>query len=86
MKTTLKSALLATAVAGLFISGSVMAEEHGEKSDGKVKCAGVNACKGRGQCGGADHACAGKNACKGKGWTKTTAKECADQKGTVVTE
>ena len=55
-----------------------------EKSKG-VKCAGVNACKGRGECGGADSSCRGMNDCKGQAWiTVATKKQCADQGGKVV--
>ena len=54
--------------------------------DAKVKCAGINSCKGKGACQGASNSCAGKNACKGKGWVEATAKECKDKKGTVITD
>lgn len=60
---------------------------HAKKAaagEDKVHCLGINACKGKSECGveGA-HGCAGHNACKGKGWVTLTRKECADQKGTV---
>src|ERR1041384_298647 len=54
--------------------------------EAKVHCAGINACKGKGGCAGADNSCSGKNGCKGKGWTEVTAKECKDKKGTVVAD
>jgi hypothetical protein len=60
---------------------------HAKKAgadDDKVHCLGINACKGKSECGvEGGHGCAGHNACKGKGWVTLTRKECADQKGTV---
>jgi hypothetical protein len=58
------------------------ADSHG----GKVKCAGINSCAGKGECGAADgsHDCGGKNSCKGKGWIEVdSAEECAEKGGTV---
>ena len=54
--------------------------------DAKVKCAGINSCKGKGACQGAANSCAGQNGCKGKGWVEVTAKECKDKKGTVIAD
>lgn len=86
MKRSMKGAMIAAAVAGLFLAGTGMAADEG-KSEAKVKCEGTNACKGHGACAGAGHDCAGKNACKGKGWEKvSSAKECTDKGGKVVTE
>lgn len=79
--------ILATAVAGLIMAGNVMAEEghdhEAAKEAPKVKCEGINSCKGTGACGGATHDCAGKNECKGKGWLKVTSEECTEKGGTV---
>ena len=53
----------------------------------EVLCDGINSCKGKSACKGADNDCKGKNACKGKGWTMAKSeKACTDKKGTVVTE
>lgn len=85
MKSPLKGALIAAAVAGLFVAGSAMAADDGKSEAKTVKCSGTNACKGHGACAGAGHECAGKNACKGQGWEKTSsAKECMDKGGKVV--
>ncbi|MGH7818725.1 MAG: BufA2 family periplasmic bufferin-type metallophore [Candidatus Binatia bacterium] len=81
MKTGIKGALLATAVAGLFLASSAPAEEAPAAKDAKVKCYGVNACKGHGGCGGAGHACAGQNECKGKGFVETSAEDCKAKGG-----
>ena len=84
MKRNVKGALVATAVAGLFLAGGALAAEQGGKAEAKVKCEGINACKGQGACGGAGHDCAGKNACKGKGWVEvSSADECKAKGGTV---
>ncbi len=85
MKTQMKGALIATAVAGLFVARAAVAQEQGTKTPaGKlVHCEGVNACKGQGACGGAGHDCAGKNDCKGKGWIDLSEQECKARGGTV---
>jgi hypothetical protein len=77
-----KGALVAAAVAGLFLSGTALAADQGA-SDAKVKCEGGNECKGKGACGGATHDCAGKNECKGKGWNMTSEADCKAKGGTV---
>lgn len=80
---------VATAVVGMLAAGTsnVTSGEKAAGDEKNVKCAGINECKGHGECGAADgsHDCAGKNACKGKGWVKVaTEKECTDKGGTVV--
>jgi hypothetical protein len=55
----------------------------GEPEDSSAamgECHGINACKGKGECGGKGYSCAGKNACKGKGWIKMKKSDC-DSKG-----
>ena len=66
---TTKGTLVATAVAGLFLSASPMVTSA--KAAGKIHCQGVNACKGKGGCKTGDGGCAGKNSCKGKGGCAT---------------
>lgn len=88
MKGSKKGALVATAVAGLFAANLALGADHepaaGAKEAKKVKCEGINSCKGTGACGGAGHACAGNNECKGKGWVYTgSADECTEKGGTV---
>ena len=79
---------VATAVVGLMAAGTPTDTRAGEKSKEKtVKCMGINACAGHGECGAKDgsHDCAGKNECKGKGWVKVeTEKECKDKGGEVL--
>ena len=80
---TTKGAFVAAAVAGLFTVGAPLAASA---KDAKIHCAGVNACKGKGGCKGADNDCKGKNGCKGKGWMSMTEKKCTDKGGAVAPE
>jgi uncharacterized membrane protein len=83
MKPNSKNVLLAAAVAGLMMASHAVAADNNAKTgeQTKVKCYGVNACKGHGACGGAGHGCAGKNACKGQGFIETTPDDCKAQGG-----
>jgi hypothetical protein len=75
---------LATAAAGMFATvGISTATAAKHAMDEKVKCEGVNACKGQGACQTAKNQCSGKNACKGQGWSEVSAKECKDKGGKV---
>jgi hypothetical protein len=81
-----KNALLASAVASMFLAGAAEAKgKSNKKTSAVVKCAGVNECKGHGSCAGADNSCKSHNECKGKGWEEAkTEKACTDKGGTVV--
>jgi len=50
----------------------------------KVKCYGVNSCKGKSKCKTAQNACKGKNSCKGKGVVMKTEKECKKLGGSTT--
>ena len=68
---------LATAAAGLFAVASVgYAASHAGAAADKVKCEGVNACKGKSECKSAKNDCKGKNACKGQGFTEMSKADC----------
>jgi uncharacterized membrane protein len=70
-----KTAALAAAAAALFLSGApALADSH--KGEAKVKCEGVNSCKGQGACSGVGHECSGKNGCKGQGFLEMTQADC----------
>lgn len=84
-------AVVATLVASLFAVSAARAADDDKggtktkESSSKVKCGGVNECKGKGECAGAGHACAGHNECKGKGWlTKESEEACKAAGGTVI--
>ena len=80
-----KGVLVASAAASLILGGAVLARAAEQKTGGDmVHCAGINACKGQGECSGAGHGCAGKNACKGQGWVELSKAECAQKGGKVV--
>ena len=77
--------VLASAAAALFATADVViaAEESGAA---QVKCAGINSCKGTSECATATSSCKGHNSCKGQGWVHTSAADCEEKGGTVVTE
>jgi hypothetical protein len=79
---TIKGAMIAASVAGLFAAGTAAAQS--EKKSDEVMCSGVNSCKGHGACKGGGHSCAGKNGCKGQGLTKTTQDDCTAKGGKVA--
>ena len=66
-------AAIATAAALLF---SNMAVAPASAADAKVKCEGVNSCKGTSACSTANNACQGQNKCKGEGYLLLTQAEC----------
>ena len=75
-----KSAVLASAVAGLFVAGSHAALAADDSHPGQIKCEGVNSCKGQGSCKTAHNSCAGQNGCKGQSHVWLTPEECAAAK------
>lgn len=81
---SVKGAIVASAVAGLF--AAAMPAIANAKDTGKVKCSGINDCKGKSACKTAASSCKGTNACKSKGWVESSAEECKKKNGTVVSE
>jgi hypothetical protein len=77
---------IAMTVVGLLLAAAPLGHADDKTKEAKVKCAGINACKGKGGCASATNGCSGQNGCKGKGWVEATSKECKDQKGTVVAD
>lgn len=95
MQSKVFSGFVASAVAGLLISGSGMAtgaakakkeapKKAGAKADAKVAmyCANNN-CAGHSECKGhGNDGCKGQNSCKGKGWiTGADEKACTEAGG-----
>lgn len=83
-----KGAILASAVATMFLATAALAQEAASPSGGSVasvstvKCFGVNSCKGHGSCKSAHNDCKGQNACKGKGFVENlSADQCTEQGG-----
>jgi len=69
----ISGAAIATAAALLFASISTPVSAADEA---KVKCEGVNACKGQSACATATNSCQGQNSCKGHGYLLLTKAEC----------
>lgn len=69
----ISGAAVATAAALLFASVSTPVSAADEA---KVKCEGVNGCKGQSACATATNACQGQNSCKGHGYLMLTKAEC----------
>ncbi len=76
-KAKLSGAAIATAAALLFNS---LAAPSAFAEEAKVRCDGVNACKGQSACQTARNACMGQNACKGQGYKMLTPAECEKAK------
>jgi hypothetical protein len=84
MKQFAKSgAVLAAAAFSMAVSGATFATVA-QAEDAKVHCAGVNACKGQGECKTATNECKGQAACKGQGWLSLTKADCDAKGGKVV--
>ena len=64
---------LAAAAAVMF---STVAVSTASADEAKVKCDGVNSCKGHSACKSANNACKGQNSCKGKGFVEMTQAQC----------
>jgi uncharacterized membrane protein len=82
-----RSALVASAAAALFVAGmagAALAEEGGTAA--KVKCEGVNSCKGHSDCKSAHNSCKGQNGCAGKGFMMMTQTECDAAKAKAADE
>jgi uncharacterized membrane protein len=71
---------LAAAAASLFLAAGAAPVHAADTSAGKVKCEGVNSCKGTSACKSLLHSCAGQNSCKGQGFLMLTPEECQKAK------
>ena len=69
----LSGVALAAAAAIMFTS---VAATTARADEAKVKCEGVNSCKGHSACKSANNACKGQNSCKGKGYMEMTKADC----------
>ncbi len=78
--------LIASAVAALFAAGLVGPPASPAQAADPIHCYGINACKGKGDCGGKGHTCAGENTCKGKGYIKLDRETCLKIQGARVAE
>jgi uncharacterized membrane protein len=65
---------MATAAALLFASAPLATASAADAA--KVKCEGVNSCKGKSACSTPKNSCAGQNSCKSQGWLSLSKAEC----------
>ena len=65
---------LAAAARGVMFS--TVAVTTASADDAKVKCSGVNSCKGQSACKSANNSCKGQNSCKGTGFKMMTQADC----------
>ena len=79
-----KSLLLASAAAGLLALAGAVPTAVADDAE-KVRCYGVNKCKGAGACGGQGHSCAGENSCQGQGYLKMDKDTCLKIQGGRLT-
>ena len=82
--TKVSGAAIATAAAMLF--GTLTAVPASAADEAKVKCEGVNACKGKSACATATNSCQGQNSCKGHGYLSLTKSECDAAKAKMEME
>lgn len=73
--------VIATAAAVAFIAAPFTATVADAAA--KVKCYGVNACKGKSTCKTAKNTCKGKNSCKGQGFLMKTEAKCKKLNGST---
>jgi hypothetical protein len=69
-----KSSRIALAAAAAMIFSTVSVAAHADEA--KIKCQGVNSCKGQSACKSAKNACKGMNSCKGQGFLDLTKAQC----------
>ena len=75
---------LATAAAGLFaLAPAAHAPSPAGAAADKVKCEGVNACKGKSECKSAKNECKGHNGCKGQGFIEMSKADCDKAKAAM---
>ncbi len=71
-----KNRSLAAVAATLFLAGAGAVVASPALAADKIKCEGVNSCKGSSACKTLFSDCAGHNECKGKGFVMLTPEEC----------
>lgn len=84
MQSKLNGMALAAAAATLFIAGCASQGGGTQTADAgtvKVKCYGVNSCKGQSECKTAMSSCKGQNSCKGQGFQMMGEQACIDTLG-----
>lgn len=76
------ASIIATAAAVAFVTAPLTSTMV-QASTHKMKCYGVNACKGHSACKTAKSSCKGQNSCKGQGFLMKTASQCKKLNGST---
>ena len=79
-----KSLSVATAVALLFIGGAFVGHADDKVTDPKVRCFGINSCKGQSYCATAKNAAPAKTPVRGQGWLRVSLDEGSVKGGHVL--
>ena len=81
MKLTPISGAAIAAAAAALIASTTLVSTTASAVDYKVKCFGLNACKGHGSCKSTANGCKGQNACKGMGVSMMSKSKCIAKGG-----
>ena len=81
MKLNVTSGAAIAAAAAAMVIGTSMPQTTATAASYTVKCYGLNACKGNGNCKTVGNACKGKNACKGQGIKMMSKSACLAKGG-----
>ncbi len=84
-KSTSNAGLSLATAAALIFSAAPLTTAHAADA-AKVKCEGVNGCKGQSACHTAISGCQGQNACKGKGFLMLSKADCEAAKLKIKSE
>ena len=76
MNNSIKASGAAIATAAALLFGTLTAAPASAADDAKVKCEGVNSCKGTSACATAKNSCQGQNSCKGQGFVLLSKGDC----------
>ncbi|WP_137935812.1 hypothetical protein [Chitinivorax sp. B] len=72
----IKATRVALASAAALMFGAIAVPGAHAADEAKVKCEGINGCKGQSACKTAKNDCKGLNSCKGQGWVEASKQEC----------
>ena len=86
MKISTKASGAAIATAAAMLFGTLTAVPASAGDDAKVKCEGVNSCKGTSACATAKNSCQGQNSCKGHGYLLMSKADCDAAKAKMEME
>ncbi|HEY5808257.1 MAG TPA: hypothetical protein VIT67_09840 [Povalibacter sp.] len=76
MKNSTKASGAAIATAAAMLFGTLTVATANAADEAKVKCEGVNSCKGTSACATAKNSCQGQNSCKGQGYVLLPKADC----------